>query len=159
MNIKKIRKIRKIIIIILVILVIGIINYEKIQFFYYIITRTSNSKEMIEKKYDIQLTSMMNDKNNYLYEGIEKDTLRKKYIVKVSGKGTFTVFADEGVDISNAQAIAKKNGFPSPPIYFYIKDTFTEEKSLADYLFWYVINDEGRIMYISFKDGAVTYSK
>lgn len=148
---------RRFIIIALIIILICIINYEKILYFYYLIINSSNnSKNSIEKEYNIQVTNMLYNKNEHLYEGIDNNTLIKKYII-VSSKGVFTFFADDGVDISNAQNIAEKNGFPCPPIYFCIKDSFTEEKKLEDYLYWYVVNDKGKIMYISFKDGTVYF--
>ncbi|MDF2542844.1 MAG: hypothetical protein K0S47_2562 [Herbinix sp.] len=156
---KRKRIIRNSIIILIVIIFISIINHDGIQFFYYYLSsHSTTTKEIIERDYNMQeVTTVMQNKNNHLYEGIENDTLRKKYIIKLSGKGVYTLYADEGVDISKAQIIAEYKGFPSTPINFDINDSFSKDLNIKDYLYWYVTNNQGKTLYITF-NGAVTYS-
>lgn len=69
---------RKFIIIVIVIILICIVNYEKILFCYYLIVNSSNnSRNSIEKDYNIQVTNMLYNKNEHLYEGIDNNTLIK----------------------------------------------------------------------------------
>lgn len=148
---------RIIITIIIAVIFLGIINHETIQFFYYYLKSTPDTKQTIEKEYNISVNIIMQNKNIHLYEGLDKETNRKKYIIKVNSQGVFTLYADEGVDIASAQNIAKDKGFPSVPLNFYIKDSFSNESELKDVLYWYITDSQGKIIYISFKDGSVTY--
>ena len=146
-------------IIIVIVLIILILNMEKIKCFYYILKSYSdNTKSIVEKEYNMEVTIMMENKKNHVYEGVEKRTLRKKYVIKVYGEGEFILYADEGVDISTAQIIAEEKGFPPTPIRFQIKDSFSGDMTLADNLFWYFVNNKGKVLYISFANGKIIYS-
>ena len=151
------KKKRMIITIIATVIFLGIINHERIQFLYYFLSNTSNTKQTIEKAYNISVNIVMQKKNIHLYEGLDKKTNKKKYIITVTGKGVFTLYAEEGVDIEGAQKIAEEKGFPTTPLDFYIKDSISNKSELKDTLYWYITNNQGKSIYISFKDGSVTY--
>jgi len=151
------KKILKVVVITMVILVI-IINSDVIRAFSYYVSKFGDvSKKHIAKEYDIKITDVIINHNNYLFEGTEKDTCREKYVIRIFQKRTYSFYADEGIDKAQAKAIASERGFPTDTVLFLISSSKATE--LKEYFYWYFINEEGKSIYIKFSNGEVSYVK
>lgn len=77
------KKKRIIITIIATVIFLGIINHERIQFLYYFLSNTSNTKQTIEKEYNISVNIVMQKKNIHLYEGLDKKRIKRNILLQL----------------------------------------------------------------------------
>jgi hypothetical protein len=150
------------IIIVIIIAIIVFFNYDRLRFYSYISrdfysNNYKNNKIYIEKHYDIKISNISIDRRNKLFEGIENETQREKYVISIYKIGTYVLYADEGITKSEANSILKENGFSANSIYFYIKPHISNYNDLKDNFYWFATNQEGKYIYIKFSDGVITY--
>ena len=108
----------------------------------------------ISKKYSIDIVSSSLSGKDYAYWGYDTATGDLKYVMSIYRKGFFVVDGREGISYEKAKELSDIKDSNIFYISLVVLNSFNENKSIIDYMYWVVEYDDSSINYIKFTDGV-----
>lgn len=114
-------------------------------------------EDYISRLYKVDVVETTRGLGQKFFVGIEKNTNRELYVIYVPRKILFSVYSDEGTNMSEAKLLLKDKGVEGENIRLFISRLWAKNKDIYKYLYWYVHSDEEDV-YVRFTDGKILYS-